>query len=162
MTVRVLKAALVAFVGLMALLYGVQNIVNLDAAFGAVSYVVSMKEHAVYPSSLGPAILSPTLTWVVLACIIGAEIAAGLISLVGALKLWAARRAPAESFNASKTLAIVGCGIGVIVWMGLFFVIGGAYFQMWQTQVGAASFNGSFQYFMTCLVVLLFVQLRDE
>ncbi len=162
MAVRVLKVALVAFVGLMALLYGGQNIVNLDAAFGAVSYVVSMKEHAVYPSSLGPAILSPTLTWVVLACIIGAEIAAGLISLVGALKLWAARRAPAESFNASKTLAIVGCGIGVIVWMGLFFVIGGAYFQMWQTQVGAASFNGSFQYFMTCLVVLLFVQLRDE
>ena len=162
MTVRILKVVFVAIVGLMALLYGVQNIANLDAAFGAVSYVVSMKEHAAYPSSVGPAIASPHVTWAILAFIISAEIAAGLVCLGGAAKMWGARRSAAESFNASKTLAIIGCGIGVIIWMGVFFVIGGAYFQMWQTQVGFASFNGSFQYFMTCLVVLLFVHLRDE
>ena len=162
MTVRVLKIVFVALVGLMALLYGLQNIANLDAAFGAVSYVASMKEHTAYPSSLGPAIVSPVLIWTALACIISAEIAAGLACLGGAWTMWRARRAAAGSFNASKTLAMIGCGIGVMVWMGLFFVIGGAYFQMWQTQVGLVSFNGSFQYFMTYLLVLLFVHMRDD
>ena len=121
-----------------------------------------MKEHAVYPSSLGPAIVSPLLTWAVLACIISAEIAAGLACLGGASRMWRARRAAAGSFHAAKTLTMIGCGIGVTIWMGLFFVIGGAYFQMWQTQVGLVSFNGSFQYFMTYLVVLLFVHMRDD
>ena len=88
MTVRVLKVVFVAIVGLMALLYGVQNIANLDSAFGAVSYVGSMKEHAAYPSSVGPAIASPHLTWAILAFIISAEIAAGLVCLGGAAKMW--------------------------------------------------------------------------
>jgi predicted small integral membrane protein len=162
MAVRFLKIVFVAFVGLMSLLYGLQNIVNLDAAFGAVSYVLRMTDHAVYPASLGPAITSPVLTWIALGSIIAGEIAAGLIALKGAWNLWVARRTPGDAFNASKTLAIVGCGIGVIVWMGAFFVVGGAYFQMWQTQVGGASFNGAFQYFMACFVVLLFVHMRDE
>ncbi|MEZ5915048.1 MAG: DUF2165 family protein [Parvularculaceae bacterium] len=33
---------------------------------------------------------------------------------------------PAAGFNASKSMAIWGCGMALIVWFGIFTVIGGA------------------------------------
>ena len=45
----------------------------------------------------------------------------------------------------------------MLVWFGLFGVIGSAFFQMWQTQVGTGSMNGAFQYFMYCAVTLVFL-----
>ena len=54
MAIRYLKVILVAFVGLMALLYGLQNIVNIQAAFQVVGTVLSMSDHAYYPTSIGP------------------------------------------------------------------------------------------------------------
>jgi predicted small integral membrane protein len=56
---------------------------------------------------------------------------------------------------------LLGCGIGLVVWMGLFGVVGGAYFQMWQTPAGSASLGGAFQYQAMCAFVLLFVNMPD-
>jgi predicted small integral membrane protein len=43
----------------------------------------------------------------------------------------------------------------MLVWFGLFMVIAGAAFQMWQTAAGGASFNGAFQYFAASAFVLI-------
>jgi len=158
---RYLKIVFVMFVGVMAALYGLQNIANLDAAFQVVTAVMGMENHNYYASSLTPAIHSPVLVWIGLAVIIAAELLAGLFALKGSWDLWSARHRSAMEFNAAKRYALLGCGIGVVVWFGFFGVLGGAWFQMWQTELGGGSLTGAFQYFGSCALVLLFVNQPD-
>lgn len=162
MAIRYLKTVLVAFVALMCLMYAAQNIVNLDEAYGFVASAAGMKDHAAYPSSFGPAIEAPFLLWAVLGAIVLLETAAGLLAGWGAWDLWAARRAPGPAFNAAKARAVLGCGMALVVWFGLFAAIGGAYFQMWQTALGGAALAGAFQFAAQIGIVLLFVNIPDE
>ncbi len=157
MSIRLLKIGLVICIGLMCLLYAGQNMVNLEATKAVVGSVLSMDGHDYYPASLGPAITGPL--WITLATWL--EFAAGLLAAWGALDMFRARNADARSFNASKARALLGTGLGVLVWLGLFGAIGGAYFQMWQTQLGVQSLNGAMQYTLMCGLVLIFVNMPD-
>ena len=85
----------------------------------------------------------------------------GALSLKGAWDLWSARKGSADAFNASKTYAVLGTGMAMVVWFGGFIVIGGALFQMWQTQIGAGSFDDAFVFAVTGGLVLLFVSRPD-
>ncbi len=161
MPIRYLKIVLIVFLGLMALFYGLQNLVNLEAAHQVVSAVLAMANHEYYASSLVPAVTSPIVSGLVLAVIIAGELAAGLVALKGAWDLWANRRAPAAAFNGAKTWALMGAGIGMIVWFGFFLSIGGSWFQMWQTQLGAQSLEGALQYFLCCAIVFVIVNMDD-
>lgn len=162
MEIRVLKIILVVFVALQAFLYATQNIVNLDAAYQAVAYVTGNTGHEVYPASMGPALGHPALVWAALILILTGEYAVAVLAGKGAWDLWRARRGPPDEFYRARKFAVLGCGMALIVWFGLFSVIGGAYFQMWQTEVGANSLQGAFWYLMNSGLVLLFVNMRDE
>ncbi|GAA4854955.1 DUF2165 family protein [Luteimonas vadosa] len=161
MAIRLLKVVLLALVALLALLYAAQNVANLDAALQAVAYVLRMDDHAVYPDTVGVAIDSPAVAALALSVIIAGEMAAGLFAAKGAWDLWAARSDAPAAFQAAKTWGLLGCGLGLVVWMGLFAVVGGAFFQMWQTPAGSASLAGAFQYASLCAFVLLFVNMPD-
>lgn len=52
--------------------------------------------------------------------------------------------------------------MAIVVWFGLFMVLAGAYFQMWQTELGAASLAGAFQLVGASGIVLLFVNMADD
>lgn len=52
MPIRILKVILVICVGLQALFYALQNIVNLEAAHAVMSVVLSMADHEYYPNPL--------------------------------------------------------------------------------------------------------------
>ncbi len=162
MTVRYLKIAFVFFVGVMALVYALQNLVNIGAARAVVGAVLGMENHEYYASSLGPAITSPAIVWLALATIILAEIAAGVFALLGSWQLWRTRTSSAVDFNAAKSHALLGCGIGVIVWFGFFGSVGAAWFQMWQTELGAMSLGGAFPNAVYCALVLMFVNMKDD
>jgi len=159
--IRYLKICLVLFVALLCLMYASQNLVNLGAAYNFVADIVSMANQVVYPQSFGPAIHSPALVWIILCIIITLEIAAGLLAAKGAFDLWQARNADAETFNNAKTFAILGAGMAVVVWFGLFSAIGGAYFQMWQTELGSGALQGAFQYAVLNGIVLIFINAAD-
>lgn len=159
---RYLKITLVALVGLMALLYALQNLVNIQAAFQVVGIVLGMSGHEYYPASIGPAVTSPMLVWLALIVIIATELAAGGFALKGAWDLWSCRKAAPAGFNGAKRNALLGCGLGVIVWFGFFGALGGAYFQMWQTELGTMSMDGAFQYAASCALILIFVNMPDE
>lgn len=161
MAVRILKTVLVGWISLLCLLYAAQNVANLEQAHGAIAYVLSLEGHEVYPASFLPAVTQPALVWFVTIFIITLEFAAGGLAAKGTWDLWRARRS-AEAFNRSKTWAILGAGMAVFVWLGLFSVIGGAAFQMWQTQLGAGSLEGAFQYLSMSAFVLLFVNMKDD
>ena len=157
MAIRYLKIILVVFVGLQGLLYVAGNLANWNSAVVFVGYVLGMEGHEAYATHIFPAITNQVLVTLVFLIIVAGEFLVGALSLKGAWDLWQVRKAGAEVFDSAKTYAILGCGMALVVWFGGFVVIGGALFQMWQTELGAASFEGSFVYAMTSGLVLLFL-----
>lgn len=161
MAIRYLKIILVVFVGLQGWFYVAGNIANWDAGLGAVGYVLSMGGNEAYPNGIFPSVTSPILVTIAFLLILVGEFLVGALSLKGAWDLWIARKEGSDGFNASKTYAILGCGMGMVVWFGGFIVIGGALFQMWQSPLGDLSFDGAFVYAITSGVTLLFVNSPD-
>ncbi|WFL77254.1 DUF2165 domain-containing protein [Altererythrobacter arenosus] len=158
---RYLKTAFVGALGLMALLYVIHNIMNINEAYGAVGYVLSLENNAVFDNNLLPAIaggMVPVMAWIIFLF----EIATGLICLLGAWKLWQARGADAAGFEAAKGTAKLGAGLAVIVWFGFFGVIGGAGYQMWQSEIGAGSLADAFKFSVWGLLVLIYLGQKES
>lgn len=162
MAIRILKIVLVVFVGLQGWLYVAGNIANWDSGHSAVGYVLGMEGHEIYGNHIFPPVTNPALVTIAFLIIISGEFLVGALSLTGAWHLWQVRHADADSFNSAKTFAILGSGMAMVVWLGGFVVIGGALFQMWQTQIGTGSFEGAFIYGATSALVLLFVNSPDS
>jgi len=160
--IRYLKILLVVFVGLQGLIYVAANLANWEIARAAVGGVIAMGERPWYPVALVPALEGAAAATAALCVILTGEFLVGALSLKGALDMFAKRGAPAEAFNASKKYAILGCGMALLVWFGGFTVIGGALFQMWQTELGQGSMGDAHRFLMGSGVVLLFVAMKDE
>ncbi|MCM8557277.1 DUF2165 domain-containing protein [Sphingomicrobium sediminis] len=161
MTIRYIKILVVLAAGLQAFLYALQNMANLEAARGAVAYVLSQADNAVYTDSVIPAVTSPGLVSFAMWSIIALELVGGIAVLAGAGRMALSIKGTRRAFNASKWLALSGLGLLVFTWLGLFLAIGGAGFQMWQTEVGGGSLEGAFIYAMTSGLVMLIVA-QDE
>jgi predicted small integral membrane protein len=162
MAKRYLKIVFVTLIALLCLFYGTQNVVNLDACYQAFAYVLGAADHQIYADQVIPAIQSPVVIWLALVLAVGLEFIAGLCAAKGAWDLWSARKAPAEEFNGAKTYSLVGCGLGIVIWLGLFTVFGGALFIMWQTEVGRGSLENSFQFFGACALIFMIVNAADD
>jgi predicted small integral membrane protein len=70
-------------------------------------------------------------------------------------------RSQTACFNRAKGLTAVAAGLGFLVWFFGFMVIGGEWFQMWQSP----RWNGqeaAFRFYLTILAVLIFVMQKDE
>ena len=157
LTHRYLKIALTLTVALMAIFYVAHNLANWAAANGAVGYVLSLADHTAYPNSLVPPVHDPAMVMVAVGIICLSEISAGVVSLIGAFGLWRARKGDAAAFSAAKRLACLGAGLAALVWFFLFEVIGGALFQMWQTDVGGASHREAMSLAMLALLTLIYL-----
>lgn len=160
--IRYLKIILVAFVGLNGLLYFADNIANWEAARSAVGAVIAMGERPWYPVALIPALTGTTAATIGLIIILTGEFLVGALSLIGAARMLSAAGKPADAFNASKTFALAGCAMALVVWFGGFTVIGGALFQMWQHQLGQASLGDASKFILGSGVILLWVAMKDE
>ncbi|MEE8426269.1 MAG: DUF2165 domain-containing protein [Woeseiaceae bacterium] len=159
--VRTIKIAMVASVSLFCLMYALQNIANLDAANWFVSYTTSMEGHDKYPAHFGPAITSPLIHTIMLWTIIALEVFAGLLAGKGAIDMFQARNADADKFNNAKSYAIAGCGVGILLWFGLFSAIGGAYFQMWQTEAGGGALTNATLFSIQLALIWMLVSQKD-
>lgn len=159
--IRYIKILMAASVALFCLFYALQNIWNLDAATWFVSYTTGMEGHDKYPNHFGPAVTSSALHTVMLWIIILLEITAGLLAAKGTFDLFKARNASADEFNAAKTYAIAGCGVGILVWFGLFSAIAGTYFQIWQTEAGAGALANASMFSVQLGVLWLLISQKD-
>lgn len=162
MAFRLIKIVLTLFVAAFCLLYALQNLVNLQAAYFFVATTAGMENHILYPNRIGPAIQSPFIIWLFLYLIIFLELTAGIAAFKGGVDMWRARHADSAIFHQAKKFAIIGAGIAVVIWFGIFSAIGGAYFQMWQTEAGAGALNGAFQYAVLNGVVLLIINTAEN
>lgn len=153
---EVLIAGLVAFLALNHLVYALQNLFNLDQAYSYVEAVFGQAEAPFYPRSMMPPVRSPLVIRSALIVIIAAQLAAGIILALGSIQMFMVSGGSPADFAAATEWALVGCGIALLIWFGLFLTIGAALFQMWQTQLGQgamgdATRNGVF----TGLVMLI-------
>jgi len=159
---RTIKILLVLLIGLHALIYALQNLANLDQAHAAIGYVLSNTGHEVYPNTLFFAVTSPSVHWLVLGLVIVGELAIGAFGIKGAWDMWAVRHDTAERFHAAKTYGVLAAAVALLVWFGFFMTFGAAFFQMWQTQVGAGSMEGAFMYSMASAITMMFVYLTGD
>ena len=160
--IRIVKALLVLSIGLQALFYALGNIANIEAAHQALAYVLSGADQAVYPETLFFYVTSPALHWAALVIVLILEFAVAFFGLKGGWDLFRARRAPAEAFHAAKSAGVMAAALALLTWLGIFMVWGGAFFQMWQTEVGTGSLEGAFMYAAISALVMLFVCLTDD
>ena len=161
MLTRYSKVVLVTLIGLFSLLVGADNIIDYGTNYAFVQHVMSMD--TVFPNSTltWRAITSPTLHHVAYALIIAAELLAGLLCVLGAWRLWQVRLAPALRFTAAKDIAVAGLVTGFALWFFGFMVIGGEWFQMWQSQ----TWNGqeaAFRFIGCIGLVLVFLAQKDD
>lgn len=88
----------------------------------------------------------PVVHWIALALVIIGELAIGFFGLKGAWEMFAARNGSVEQFPAAKSAGLWAAGLALLVWFGFFMTFGAAFFQMWQTELGAGSMEGAFMY----------------
>lgn len=160
MIVRLSKAALTLSAGLFGLLVGVDNILDYGTNFAFVQHVLSMDTTFPGNALLWRAITSVWVHYFAYAVIIGAELAVGALCVAGAWRLFAARALPAVQFNEAKGLATAGLAAGFVLYFFGFLVVGGEWFQMWQSQ----TWNGqeaAFRFAASFGLVLIFVSQED-
>jgi predicted small integral membrane protein len=162
MTVRLAKILLILSAGVFCLLVGYNNIVDYGSNFMFVQHVLTMDttfpDNAVRASR---ALTDPRFHQAGYWMIIAAEISIGVICITGALRLLAVLRAPAAAFNDAKTIAIVGLAAGVGFWFMTFMVVGGEWFQMWQSQIWNGQ-QAAFRFIGSIGLIMIFVAMDDR
>ncbi len=153
---RLAKAGMAAALGAFGLLVALDNLVDYDTNFAFVRHVLSMD--TVFPNGglTWRAFRDPAWWRAAYALIIAGEALTGLLFLVGGVQLLRALRAPAGRFDAAKGWVVAGAAAGFGVWFAGFMLVGGEWFQMWQS----STWNGqeaAFRFVMTILVVLIFI-----
>jgi predicted small integral membrane protein len=153
---RLTKIMMCGALGAFGLLVAADNVVDYGTNYAFVQHVLSMD--TIFPDSrlAWRAIHDPALWRAGYALIIAAEALTGLLFLAGTLQMLRRLRAPAAEFHAAKALAIAGAGMGFGVWFVGFLLVGGEWFQMWQSR----EWNGqqaAFRFVMVILAVLIFL-----
>ena len=162
MAVRIAKILLILSAGIFCLLVGYNNIVDYGSNFMFVQHVLTMD--TTFPDNAvraERAILDPQLHRAAYWIIIAAELFIGAICLVGALRLLVSLTASAERFNAAKSIAVVGLAGGMLFWFLGFLVVGGEWFQMWQSQIWNGQ-EAAFRFIGSIGLILIFLSLEDQ
>ena len=142
-------------VGLFGLLVAVDNVIDYCTNFQFVQHVLSM-DTIPDKTLVRRAITDPAVWRLSYAAIILGEALTGLFFLAAAVALVRQLRAPPPRFEGAKTWAVVGGAVGFLVWFVGFLLIGGEWFQMWQS----STWNGqqpAFRFVVIILAVLIFV-----
>jgi predicted small integral membrane protein len=157
---RVAKLVMVACLSAFAFIVAFDNVTDYDSNFEFVRHVLSMDTTFPGNAELYRAITQPVLWHLGYCAIIAGEGLTCVLLGIGAVALWRQRRADAAAFQAAKRFTVLGVTLAFLVWFLGFIVIGGEWFEMWQSQ----TWNGqqsAFRFYITALAVLLFVHQPD-
>ncbi|MSP75258.1 MAG: DUF2165 domain-containing protein [Rhodospirillaceae bacterium] len=160
LTTRLVKTVMVASAALFALLVTFNNLVDYNSNYQFVRHVLSMD--ATFPGNalMGRAITAPAVWTVGYWAIIATEAAVGLALAFATVQLAVNLRSSAAGFNATKKYAIIGAGLGFLLWFTGFMVVGGEWFAMWQAKDWDGQ-EAAFRFYMTLLAVVIFLNQPD-
>lgn len=158
---RLVKTISVAAIGLMALLVAFGNITDYYGNYQFVMHVLKMDttfpdSHVHYRS-----INNIFIFHIAYIFIIVMEVLMSFCCIKGAWLLFKNLKSEAAIFHASKNWAVAGITIGIVIWFVGFEVIGGEWFDMWQSMkwngLAAAERILSF-----LILILILLHLREE
>ncbi|MFN0036506.1 MAG: DUF2165 family protein [Saprospiraceae bacterium] len=91
--------------------------------------------------------------------IIALETLGGVLCMLGAWRMWRARRAEYAIFRTAKALSTYGVLAGIVTWLGIFIAVGGEWFLMWQSKWNAlpTAYN-----LTACFGISLLIFLKEE
>ena len=159
---RYLKVGLALTVGLLAGLWCINNLLNLETSLGAVGYALSQQNQQGYSAHIIPPIESPVAAAIGLGMICLAEAAAALFALTGAWRMWRTRRADEAAFADAKRFAILGSGIAVLNWFFGFLVIGGTLIMMGQAQGMEGAMRGAVSMATLSFLTLIYLGMGER
>ncbi len=160
MEIRIAKIVMVGSLGIFALLVTLNNLTDYNTNYQFVSHVLSMDTSFPGNRLFYRRVMSPDSWRAAYALIILGEGLTGLLLAMATVALLRHVRADATDFNRAKRLVYVGAALGFLMWFFGFMVVGGEWFQMWQSQ----TWNGqqaAFRVYITILVVLILVNQYD-
>jgi predicted small integral membrane protein len=157
---RIAKIVMIASLALFAFVVTFDNITDYDTNFDFVRHVLSMD--TIFPGTtlLYRSMISPALWNFAYWLIILGEGVTSLVLGIAAVALLRHLRSEGARFNRAKRFVFIGATVGFLVWFSGFMVVGGEWFQMWQSQ----KWNGqqaAFRFYLTILAVLIFVNQED-
>jgi len=158
---RLAKIAMVAGLAAYALLVAFGNITDYGPNFAFVQHILSMDTTSPGNQAMYPAVTSPVLHHAAYLAIISGEGLTGLVFAYAAWRLWRLRQANAAEFAAGKAAVALGSTMAFLVWFVGFLVVGGEWFEMWQS----SSWNGqepAFRFIVCILLVTVFVMQTEE
>jgi predicted small integral membrane protein len=153
----VMSLSLAAFL----LLVTFDNITDYGSNFAFVRHVMSMDTTFPGNALMYRSVTTPALWHLAYAIIIVSQATAGMLYLIGAVRLYRARHAPGAVFNRAKSSVIAASLLGFVIFFFMFMVIGGEWFSMWQSKDYNAQ-EAAFRFYMAVLGVLIFVSLPDD
>lgn len=153
---RWIKMGAVASLGLMAFLIVMGNTTDYYSNYNFVEHV--MKMDTVFPGSrlLYRSIQQPWVYHTGYIILILLEILMAWFCIQGSRDMFLNRREPAAVFYDAKRRAVIGLGIGMLIWFTGFEVLGGEWFAMWQSHTwnGLESANRIILFEMLVLILL--------
>jgi predicted small integral membrane protein len=156
MLVRQCKILMLIGLAMFVLIATFTDLTENDETFAFVRRVMVMDtDQAIYR-----AVESPVAWTIVYWVMVTGQMATGLLYLLGAYRMIQALEEPAATFQDSKALAVAATTAAFSVWFIAVMAIGGEWFLMWR----ATEWDGqaaAFRYYMTALVVLIFVMQPD-
>jgi predicted small integral membrane protein len=157
---RVAKVLMVGSLAVFAFIVAFDNVTDYDTNFEFVRHVLSMDttfpDNALIYRRITSTVLWNLGYWLII-------LGEGLTSLsltLAAIVLISRLRSRAAEFDRAKRFVFIGSAIGFLVWFFGFMVVAGEWFAMWESR----SWNGqeaAFRFYMTILVVLIFVNQPD-
>lgn len=155
--VRWIKIGAVASLALMATLIVIGNTTDYYSNYYFVEHV--MKMDTIFPGSQLQyrSIQQPWVYHTGYIVLIVLEILMAWFCILGSRDMFISRREPAAVFYDAKRRAVIGLGIGMLIWFTGFEVLGGEWFAMWQSHTwnGLESANRIILFEMLVLILLL-------
>ena len=159
---RIVKILLILSVAAWALIGALGNIIDWGGTTGAVAAATSMSTFDTVPAS-ARATSHPAVILIGALLITTFKIGVGALCLLGAWRMWDARRSDAADFAKAKSLALTGCGVAMFMLFAGWIVIAETWFELWRSPVLLDPVLGSaFRYGGFIAVIALFVGAREE
>ena len=156
MILRITKILLVFGVAVFLTLVVFNNVTDYGSNYQFVRHVLMMDSTFPGNTAMWRAINSPALHTAFYLSIIAWEFLAMSLCWVGGARMLRARRYSAAECERSKSVALMGLTVNLVMWLFAFLSVGGEWFLMWQSK----SWNGqaaAFRMFTVVGVVLLLV-----
>jgi predicted small integral membrane protein len=161
MIVRGAKIFLVASVGVLVSLVGLNNLLDYNTNFEAVRRILAMDSIPQDSPLLWRSITASWMHHLVYWFIIATEFGGGILCLLGAKRLAQSARSDAAMFNAAKSTAIMGFVVALALYFVGFMIVGGEWFQMWRANAWNMQ-EPAFRFIGSVALMLVFLNQRDD